>query len=274
MKQININNPFCQNIGFLEDKYKFSLIGHNLYVDNNVIYSDEKNYIFVIGMKHKPVWLWTKNDISKEKIIEINQMINIINNMGFTSFACKDSFYKELLLEENEFESNELSGCYVCEKLIKPKKCDGRIRLATKEDKDIITQLWYDDCVEADPNNHISYELAQKFTDRFLLSKSFYVWENNEKKIVSIIDYTVVDNVAEVAHAYTIPNERGKGYMANSVYELTKIILSKGLLPVLSTDYNYLPSNKCYTNIGYQLKDKIVVFSNNKVLEKEEYRTK
>jgi hypothetical protein len=274
MKQININNPFCKNIEFLKDKYKFSLIGHNLDVDNNVIYSDEKNYIFVIGMKHKPVWLWTKNDISKEKSLEIKQGIDIINSIDFNFIACKENFYKELLMEDNEFQFNELSGCYVCEELIKPKKCDGRIRLVTEEDRNVITQLWYDDCVEADPDNHISYELAQKFTDRFLLSGSFYVWENDDGKIVSIIDYTVVDNVAEVAHAYTIPNERGKGYMANSVYELTKIILSKGLLPVLSTDYNYLPSNKCYSNIGYQLKDKMVIFSNNKVLKKEDSKTK
>ena len=43
--------------------------------------------------------------------------------------------------------------------------------------------------------------------------------------------------------------------MANSVYELTKIIIKNGLVPVLSTDYNYIPSNKCYQNIGYQLDD-------------------
>ncbi len=41
MKQINTNNPFLQNNSFLKDIYKFSLIGHNLGLDETQIYSDE-----------------------------------------------------------------------------------------------------------------------------------------------------------------------------------------------------------------------------------------
>lgn len=46
MKQINTNNPFLQNNSFLKDIYKFSLIGHNLGLDETQIYSDEaRNWI-------------------------------------------------------------------------------------------------------------------------------------------------------------------------------------------------------------------------------------
>ena len=89
-----------------------------------------------------------------------------------------------------------------------------------------------------------------------------------------MVDYTVVDNCAEVAHAYTVLEERGKGYMAKSVYAQTKIILDNGFVPVLSTDYNYLASNKCYQNVGYRLDDKLVVFSNNMSLGKESGKIK
>lgn len=51
MKQINTNNPFLQNNSFLKDIYKFSLIGHNLGLDETQIYSDEASYIFVLGKK-------------------------------------------------------------------------------------------------------------------------------------------------------------------------------------------------------------------------------
>ena len=44
MKQISITNPFLQNILFLKDVYKFSLIGHNLGLDETQIYSDEESY--------------------------------------------------------------------------------------------------------------------------------------------------------------------------------------------------------------------------------------
>lgn len=62
--------------------------------------------------------------------------------------------------------------------------------------------------------------------------------------------------------------------MANSVYELTKIIIKNCLIPVLSTDYNYLASNKCYQNVGYQLDDKVVIFSNQLSLKKESGKSK
>lgn len=62
--------------------------------------------------------------------------------------------------------------------------------------------------------------------------------------------------------------------MANSVYALTKIIIKNDLVPVLSTDYNYIPSNKCYQNVGYQLDDIVVIFSNQLSLKKESNNNK
>jgi hypothetical protein len=274
MKQINSNSPFLQNIFFLMDKYKFSLVSHNLEIDETKIYSDEESYIFVLGKKHKPIWLWTIDNISKEKIFEIKQCIECFGDNGLTSYACKESLYLQLDSMYAELNSEELSGCYVCREPIVPRECEGYLEKAKEEDKDIITQMWYADCVEANPEDHITYELAQKFTERFLDSGTFYVWRDNNGKIVSMIDYTVVDNYAEVAHAYTIPEERGKGYMANSVYELTRMIIKEDLTPVLSTDYHYGPSNKCYQNVGYQLEDKIVVFSNKLSLKKESSKLK
>lgn len=274
MKQISIMNQFLQHTSFLNDKYKFSLVGHNLGIDETTIYSDEESYIFVLGKNHKPIWLWTIDDIPKEKILEIKDCIEYFSNNGLTSFVCKETLYLQLKSSYDNLQSEELSGCYVCHEPIKPRECVGCLEKASEEDKLIITEMWYADCVEANPENHISYELAAKFTERFLESGTFYVWRDASGKIVSMIDYTVVDNCAEVAHAYTLPEERGKGYMANSVYELTKIIIKNCLIPVLSTDYNYLASNKCYQNVGYQLDDKVVIFSNQLSLKKESGKSK
>lgn len=274
MKQIDINNSFLQNTLFLNDKYKFSLIGHNFGIDETTIYSDEESYIFVIGKGHKPIWLWSVDNISKEKILEIKNCIDLFCERSLISFACKQSLYTKLSNISTSLQVEELSGCYVCHLPIKPRKCVGHLEKFREDDITIITQIWYDDCVEANPENHISYELAEKFAERFLESGTFFVWRDNNGKIVAMVDYTIVDGYAEVAHAYTIPEERGKGYMANSVYELTKIIIENGLIPVLSTDYNYYASNKCYQNVGYELEDKVVVFSNGLFLEKESDKRK
>lgn len=64
-------------------------------------------------------------------------------------------------------------------------------------------------------------------------------------------NYDIIDNTAEISHAYTVPNERGKGYMPYLVYEVTKIILANGLIPVLYTDYSYESSNNTYKKVGF-----------------------
>lgn len=71
MKQINTNNPFFQNNSFLKDIYKFSLIGHNLGLDETQIYSDEASYIFVLGKNHKPIWVGQLIILQKKKLLRL-----------------------------------------------------------------------------------------------------------------------------------------------------------------------------------------------------------
>ena len=52
--------------------------------------------------------------------------------------------------------------------------------------------------------------------------------------------------------------ERKKGYCANLIYDLSNMLLNQNITPMLYTDYNYIPSNKSYMNVGYT-KDGILV---------------
>ena len=49
---------------------------------------------------------------------------------------------------------------------------------------------------------------------------------------------------------------------------MTNDILERGLVPLLYTDYNYIPSNKAYINAGYEEKGILINFSCSK--EKKE----
>ena len=126
------------------------------------------------------------------------------------------------------------------------------------EDKDVIASFWKENCEYF--GYDVSYELCQRFAETWINSKTFYVWKNNNK-IVSFLGYDAIDNTAEISHAYTDPNERGKGYMPYLIYEVTKIILSKGLLPVLNTDYSYESSNNAYKKVGFKEKELMYSFS-------------
>ena len=56
-------------------------------------------------------------------------------------------------------------------------------------------------------------------------------------------------------------NVRCKGYAANLIYYLTNEVLAKGYHVSLYTDYNYIPSNKAYKNVGYVDDDVLINFS-------------
>ena len=42
---------------------------------------------------------------------------------------------------------------------------------------------------------------------------------------------------------------------------MTNDLLSRNLVPLLYTDYNYIPSNKAYTNAGYEDTGILINFS-------------
>ena len=74
-------------------------------------------------------------------------------------------------------------------------------------------------------------------------------------------NYTITDNQAKLGHVYTPTEERKKGYAANLIYLMTNELLDKGLVPLLYTDYNYIPSNKAYINAGYEDTGILINFS-------------
>lgn len=73
--------------------------------------------------------------------------------------------------------------------------------------------------------------------------------------------YSLTENQAKISHVYTPIEERKKGYAANLIYLMTNDILSKGYVPLLYTDYNYIPSNKAYINAGYEDTGILINFS-------------
>ena len=92
-------------------------------------------------------------------------------------------------------------------------------------------------------------------------SGKFYVLRNSSGKIVSMASFSIIENTAKLAHVYTPIDERGKGYSANLIYQLTNNLLEKEYVPLLYTDYNYIPSNKAYINAGYEPQGILINFS-------------
>ena len=83
--------------------------------------------------------------------------------------------------------------------------------------------------------------------------------------IVSIGHINNSENTGRIGQIYTVPTERGKSYAKMLVVELAEIILKNNLMPVLYTNFQYEPSNKCYQAVGFELLNTIYTYSVKKI---------
>ena len=265
MKKIDKNSKVFSTSDFQKDKYKFSLILKNLPSPDLELYSDEEYYIICRGSKKWPTWIWTKDNFNKSKIVEIENLIKMyLTDKDKDKFTCKKELY-DLLVERN-FENLNADdyfemGFLICNKTIEPKKCDGILSLPTDADKEILTKYWHEDSQEMNGVEPISMKQAKKDIEEFLKSGNFYILRNKEGKIVCMASYSVTENQAKISHVYTPIEERRKGYASNLIFLMTNDILAKGYIPLLYTDYNYIPSNKAYINAGYEYAGMLINFS-------------
>lgn len=265
MKKIEANNKIFLSEDFQRDKYIFNLILKNLPSPDLELYSDEENYIICRGSKKLPTWIWTKDNFDENKISEIESLIKIyLTENSKDKFTCKKEIY-DLLVKRN-FENLNLDdyfemGFLICHQTIKPKSCDGVLSFPNESDREILVKYWYDDSQEMNEVSPISIEQAKNDVDEFLKSGKFYLLRNQDNKIVCMASYRLTGNQAKITHVYTPIDERRKGYAANLIYLMTNDILEKGYVPLLYTDYNYIPSNKAYKNVGYEDTGILINFS-------------
>jgi len=254
-KKIQPNNEIFNSKEFQKDKYKFNLILKNLPSPELELYSDEENYIICRGSKKWPTWIWTKDLFDHKKIDEIKELIKLyLTDNIKDKFTCKKELYDLLIKRDfpyiNKKDYFEM-GFLICYKTIKPKECNGILSKPNEEDRLTLEKYWYQDNIEMNGIEPITLEQAKKDVDNFLKDDKFYILRNPYGKIVSMVNYSITDNQAKLSHVYTPVEERKKGYAANLIYLITNKLLEEGLIPLLYTDYNYIPSNKAYINAGY-----------------------
>ena len=272
-KKINENNKIFKSIEFQKDKYKFNIILKNLSSPELELYSDEENYIICRGSKKWPTWIWTKDHFDKNKINEIEELINMyLIDDKKNKFTCTKELY-DLLVERKFSNLNKDDyfemGFLICHQTKKPKECDGILSKPTEEDRSILERYWYDDNVEMNGIEPITMEQAKSDVQEFLKDDKFYILRNQQGKIVCMVSYGITGNQAKLSHVYTPIEERKKGYAANLIYLVTNDLLAKGLVPLLYTDYNYIPSNRAYINAGYEDNGILINFSCIKEKKKE-----
>ena len=284
MKLIDKDNKIFKSNDYVNDKLLFAIFEKKINDANAKIMSDEENYIITNESEERAPWIWTKDNFDRSKLKEIEELIRLYLIKDKMTFTCKKELYNALL--EDNFELIDRTdyfemGFMKCTKLKDTKQNDGRLDKAKKEERELIANYIYefdnfmDESVRSNRPT-TEEELKQYYleeADKEIDSDEFFVLRNAQDKIVCMAHYkTSTDGTAKLGLAYTPVEERGKGYAAKIVHDITGILLNKGFIPVLYTDQNYPNSNKAYYNAGYKNGGTLVNFSCNKRLVKEETR--
>lgn len=258
LKKISGSHLIFSSHKFMKDAISFNLISSILthpekYPDTQ-IFSDENDIILLNTDPNHPVLIWTSDDFNEYETL-YTFLIEIFSKNSPLSLTTKKECYqffknKNLI---NEKASQYSLGVYKCKNL-KPVSLNGYLSIASNKDFDLITQMIQQFYNESQPeeNNPLSYyqEIAQSFINQ---TQTHKVWRNTEGKITSVGRIDISKNNARIGRIYTLPEERGKSYAKMLVQELTKIAFQMNLTPVLYTNYEYEPSNRCYQKIGYEL---------------------
>lgn len=248
--KIDNSSIIFKNSAFIKEQYKFHMLLKMFESKDNLFYSDEESYIIGRSNKGLPIWIWTIENISEEKVNEIKETLKIFLSNGINKITCKKELY-DLLSKyfENTSNSSEM-GFLICEQLNEVKNSEGYLDKPNYGDKMQLAKYWIEDCKESS-NEIVSMTEALEEVDYWLDNDNFFVWRNNEGKAVSTVSIDIMNNQAKLTHVFTAKDERCKGYCTTIVHEITEKILKHHLVPILYTN-NKVESNHVYNKVGYK----------------------
>lgn len=263
--RIEKNNKIFQSVAYLQDESRFYIIKLNFTSDTLLLYSDEESYVICRGAEGLPTWVWTVDDIRPEQMAEIAETLaaeyltwernQLTSKKRFYEYL-KDSGYPYL----NSGDYFEM-GTLECHSLKEPRKCGGCMEPASMDDLAILATYYYNDCQEMNGMKGVTMVAAREAIEKKISSGTFYIWRNENGKIVSMANYIITENQAKIGAVYTPKEERCKGYATNLIHDITALILEMQLVPLLYTDYNYVASNTAYKDAGYEDTGMLITFS-------------
>jgi len=252
-----VNKEQCFSISsFQKEKDLFYLLLQIMDSKKAILSSDLEHYIIGQGDPKYPIWIWSKNKISNYE--ELLEDLGHYIIKGEYQITCKKELYEII---KNHYKTSDYfeMGFLTCSKLIKPSLKKEIFVKINYTDKVVLAEYWREFKKEVD-HESIPQKEALEEVEAWLDKDTFYVLKDSKGDILSLVGYSILGEYAKLSHVYTPLEYRRKGYCQRAVYELTKILLSKGLKPVLYTNYHYYPSNHAYQKVGYQNKGVLINF--------------
>lgn len=244
------------------DKYTFFVLRRIMGGKCELLLTDHERLIICFTGNPFPIWIWISDDASEEEMERAYQIVqehSLLN--GEYRFNLKYDLAK-YFIERAAVDGKTLSTslnmfAYDCRNPIKPTTiADGSIYRCGSEDVDELVDflnLFHKE-TGSDQKDCNGYRMD---AEAYINSGNMYLWKNEQGNNVASCKFAADGNMASISLVFTRPEFRRRHYAENLVYQVTKIAMSAGYVPMLYTDANYVASNACYEKIGYALRGKL-----------------
>jgi GNAT superfamily N-acetyltransferase len=142
--------------------------------------------------------------------------------------------------------------------LKEPRETPGRLRPARLEEQDLVTS-WYDAFMaDADqqagraPGSSPHESPTPDEMRRRIETGQIFVWEVDGVPLHVTAATQPAFGVSRVGPVYTPGEHRGHGYASRAVYEVSRLLVERGVRACLFTDQANPTSNKIYEALGYE----------------------
>ncbi|MBQ6695191.1 MAG: GNAT family N-acetyltransferase [Lachnospiraceae bacterium] len=244
------------------DKYTFFVLRRIIGGKCELLLTDHERLIICFTCNPFPVWIWTADDASEEEMEMVYQIATEHSLMnGKYRFNLKYEL-AEYFIERAGKDGIGLSistnmFAYDCQKPIMPTQTtDGSLHRCSTEDIDELVDFMdlFHNEIGIDKKDRNGY---CKDAETFIHTNNMFFWKNEQGINVASCKFMPNGSMASINLVFTRPEFRRKYYAENLVYQVTKLALEEGYIPMLYTDADYTASNACYEKIGYVLRGKL-----------------
>ena len=239
-----------------QDKYAFFVLGRVMGGDCELLLTDHEKLILCFTCDPYPVWIWTPDDASEA---DMERAYRLASEHSFLDGAHHLNLKYDLarfFIQRAASDGKTLSislhlYAYDCPKPVEPTvAADGDLHLCTGDDLEELVEFldWFHEETGVDQTDRESY---RAHAETYIHAGTMYFWKDAQGNSVACCKYAPSGTMAAINLVFTHPAFRRKHYAENLVYQVTKLALDAGYLPMLYTDAEYIASNACYEKIGY-----------------------
>lgn len=244
------------------DRYTFFVLRCVISGRCKLLLTDHERLILCFTDHPFPVWIWTPDDASEA---EMEKAYQLASEHALLSGEYRFNLKYELakyFMERAAADGKPLSVCmnmlaYDCRNPVRlDKMADGFMHRCGIENLDELVDLidLFQKETGIDQNDRDGY---RRDAEAFIRAGNTFFWENEQGDHVASCKFAPNGDMASINLVFTRPEFRRRHYAENLVYQVTKLAIDAGYVPMLYTDADYAASNACYEKIGYVLRGKL-----------------